>query len=156
MEAFLVNELAHQSTEERYARPFCFVFTMLCWLTPISFCVSRSGAGTGGSETSDAGEKEKEITEERGGDEPKDVQGEGEGEGEGKGKGSGEVRATHKVSISPIHLAALKGNAEELRQAIDEAIRMNGPINEFVCQGVNDQAAYNETIARLEAMMGGS
>jgi flagellum-specific ATP synthase len=38
---------------------------------------------------------------------------------------------------------------------IDAAIRMNGLINEFLCQAVFDQAPYNQTVAKLEAMAGG-
>ena len=39
---------------------------------------------------------------------------------------------------------------------IDEAIRMIGPINDFLCQRVDEKAPFQETLTRLITMMGGN
>ncbi|HBF36637.1 MAG TPA: EscN/YscN/HrcN family type III secretion system ATPase [Firmicutes bacterium] len=62
------------------------------------------------------------------------------------------LMATYQNNEDLINIGAYVSGSN---QQIDAAIRMIGPINDFLCQGVYDMAPYNETIAKLGAMMGG-
>ncbi len=63
------------------------------------------------------------------------------------------LMATYRNNEDLINIGAYVAGSNP---QIDASIRMNGLINEFACQGVYDKAPYNETIAKLEAMIGGS
>jgi flagellum-specific ATP synthase len=63
------------------------------------------------------------------------------------------LMATYRNNEDLINIGAYVAGSNP---QIDTSIRMNGPINDFVCQGVYEKAPLNETIAKLGAMMGGS
>ena len=71
-------------------------------------------------------------------------------------KAAGELRGTMATYRNNEDLINIGAYASGSNPQIDAAIRMIGPINNFLCQTVYDKAPYAETMTKLVTMMGGS
>lgn len=71
-------------------------------------------------------------------------------------RSAGELRSILATYYNNEDLLNIGAYAAGSNPQIDTAIKMIGPLNEFLCQKVNEKCPYADTISRLVTMRGGS
>lgn len=71
------------------------------------------------------------------------------------GQCAGQLRSVLATYHNNEDLLNIGAYAPGSNPQIDAAIKMIGPVNEFLCQKIDEKCAYADTVTRLIAMMGG-
>lgn len=71
------------------------------------------------------------------------------------GQCAGQLRSVLATYYNNEDLLNIGAYAPGSNPQIDAAIQMIGPVNEYLCQKINEKCSYADTVARLLAMMGG-